>query len=311
MKTGKLNILDVGCRYGVYPDFKKNIKLLNYFGVDCDPEEIIRLKKKYKKQKNIKFNNVFLSNKNKNIKLYVPEHKGYMGSKKINNKSIWFGKIRKEENKIDKTLTIKAHTSSGWLKKNKIKQDIIKLDIEGSEKDFLNGLTDKNFKNTSAILIEMELDKTYHSQATFGDVDKILLKKDFVNVKMEILKEKINIFHNNDLLPNGISSIYVKRKIFYPDQLNEKEQLKFINICYILELNALLFEILQSNTSLIRNNKNNLYNESIKKMVGTHINKLLKDVTIDRKYVRDLYYQIFSSNIPKFNKFNEDDFFNS
>jgi FkbM family methyltransferase len=311
MKTGKLNILDIGCRYGVYPDFKKNTKLLNYFGVDCDLEEIIRLKKKYKKQKNIKFYNAFLSNKNKNIKLYVPEHKGYMGSKKINNKSIWFGKIRKEENKVDKTITIRAHTSSDWLKKNKIKQDIIKLDIEGGEKDFLNGLTDKNFKSTGAILIESELNKTYHAQATFSDVHNILIKKDFVSAKMEIFKEKINIFHKDDLIPDTISSIYVKKNFFFPDQLNEKEQLKFINICYILELNALLFEILKFNKLLLKNNKNNLYNQPIKKMVGIHINTLLKDVTIEKKYVNDLFYQIFSSNIPKLNKFHEDNFFNT
>jgi len=46
-------------------------------------------------------------------------------------------------------------------------------------------------------------------------------------------------------------------------------------------------------------------------MVGIHINTLLKDVTIEKKYVNDLFYQIFSSNIPKLNKFHEDNFFNT
>jgi len=78
-----------------------------------------------------------------------------------------------------------------------------------------------------------------------------------------------------------------------------------------LELNALLFEILKFNKLLLKNNKNNLYNQPIKKMVGIHINTLLKDVTIEKKYVNDLFYQIFSSNIPKLNKFNEDNFYNT
>lgn len=43
-----INVLDIGCRYGIYPSFKSNINTLNYIGVDADIEEIKRLKKNIK-----------------------------------------------------------------------------------------------------------------------------------------------------------------------------------------------------------------------------------------------------------------------
>ena len=45
-----INILDIGCRYGVYPLFKDIFENFNYLGVDADKTEILRLKKKYNKK---------------------------------------------------------------------------------------------------------------------------------------------------------------------------------------------------------------------------------------------------------------------
>jgi 16S rRNA G1207 methylase RsmC len=59
MKEKLSTILDVGCRYGVFDLFKKNISLLDLHMADVDKDEINRLKKKYKKFKNIKFYNYF------------------------------------------------------------------------------------------------------------------------------------------------------------------------------------------------------------------------------------------------------------
>ena len=45
-------------------------------------------------------------------------------------------------------------------------------------------------------------------------------------------------------------------------------------------------------------------------MVGTHINELQKDITMNKKYLYNLYKKAFSSDLPRLNKFNEDNFFN-
>ena len=94
------SILDIGCRYGIFPLFKHCYKEFAYLGVDADYDEIKRLKKKYKKFKNIKFFNTFLSNENKTVNFNIHAHHGYSTTKKINSDSIWFGKIRNKEKKI-------------------------------------------------------------------------------------------------------------------------------------------------------------------------------------------------------------------
>ena len=67
--------------------------------------------------------------------------------------------IRKDENKIKKKIEIKGTKSSNFIKKyidndNKI---IIKIDIEGSELDFLKGLEQYNFDQIDAFVVEAHL----------------------------------------------------------------------------------------------------------------------------------------------------------
>lgn len=310
MKNKFLNVLDVGCRYGVFPIFKKNIKLLNYRGVDCDNLEIKRLKNKYSNEKHVKLYCAFLANESKKIDLFIPEHRGYVGSNKINKNSIWFSKLRKNEIKKVKIKKIKTQKSSDFIKINKISPDIIKLDIEGGELSFLQGLNDKDFLNTTAILTELENHPTYINQSVHSDVHNFLLSKGFLAVKMNILEEKLNIFHKNDFYPEGISSIYLKKNFLNPKYLNDLDKINLLNVCYILNLYGIFFDIFSKDPSIFKRNKSNIYNQHIKKMVGTHINELQKDITMNKKYLYNLYKKAFSSDLPRLNKFNEDNFFN-
>ena len=68
------NVLDIGCRYGIYPLFKSNINTLNYIGVDADIEEIKRLKK-YKNFKNIIYYNHFLLDKRAEVNFNLSKHR--------------------------------------------------------------------------------------------------------------------------------------------------------------------------------------------------------------------------------------------
>jgi 16S rRNA G1207 methylase RsmC len=54
-----LTILDVGCRYGVFDLFKKNVSLLDCHMVDVDKDEINRLKKNIKNLKILNFIIIF------------------------------------------------------------------------------------------------------------------------------------------------------------------------------------------------------------------------------------------------------------
>ena len=111
-----ISIVDVGCRYGVFPMFEHCYEKFEYFGIDADPKEVQRLKKKYIKKK-INFSNAFLGSENKKVSLNISEHKGYISSKTMNSNSLWFSFARKSENKIKKRITINSIKSGDWLEK--------------------------------------------------------------------------------------------------------------------------------------------------------------------------------------------------
>ena len=65
------------------------------------------------------FYNAFLGEKNGFVNLFISEHKGYISSKTINEDSIWFGKVRKDEKKIIRKIKQYSYNSSYWIKKTK------------------------------------------------------------------------------------------------------------------------------------------------------------------------------------------------
>ena len=83
-------ILDIGCRYGIYDQFKKFKNDCVFFMVDADEKEIKRLKKKYKNFKNFKFFSDCLGEKNSIIKFKIFNHKGYNSIIAPNKNTLWF-----------------------------------------------------------------------------------------------------------------------------------------------------------------------------------------------------------------------------
>ena len=124
-----ISIVDVGCRYGVFPMFEHCYEKFEYFGIDADSDEIIRLKKKYTKKK-IKFKNVFLGSKNSNVDLFISKHKGYISAKSMNTNSLWFSIARKGENKIEQKISTKSVKSGDWIEKNINHNFILKLECK-------------------------------------------------------------------------------------------------------------------------------------------------------------------------------------
>ena len=58
--------------------------------VDADEVEIARLKKKYKKYKNLKFFSDCLGENDANIKFKIFNHKGYNSTKSTYKNTLWF-----------------------------------------------------------------------------------------------------------------------------------------------------------------------------------------------------------------------------
>ena len=305
MRGKLLTILDVGCRYGVFDLFKNNISLFNFHMVDVDKKEINRLKKKYKKYTNIKFYNYFLTNNDSLTNINFALHKGYISSKKINPNSIWFSLIRKNEKQISKVLKIKAIKSEDFIIKLNKDISVIKLDIEGSELDFLLGLENK-INDIRAFVLESHFDNPYINGSGFDSTHRYLLDKGFFLASMKLNKNKINIFHNKeDSLPLSANTIYLKNN-FLKDVSFEN-----IKICYSLNLPGIMFDIIKKNYKIIIMNKNDIFFNPIKKYIGLLLKNKQNEPYFSYNEANNIFFKIFKEKLPALSDFYSNDFFNS
>jgi FkbM family methyltransferase len=303
-----IKILDIGCRYGIFPTFKESYKFFEYIGVDADASEILRLRKKYHNEKNTKFFSEFLGSENKKINFKIHKHKGYSTSNRVNKESLWFGKIRKNEKSIIRTKKIDSIKSSEWINKNVPGKLIIKLDIEGGELDFLKGLTRKNFNNIQAIVAETHFESPFLSSSNFGSIFTFLTKKGYWLTHMDVNHEKLSIYSDkSDQIPHSATSTFLK-KTYSPIKHNLKEIEIKCEVLYALKLNSLLIEFLKyCGYKRIKNVK---ILDKIKFVCGHKFNLLKKEPFSSYNLCNKDFKKIFNENLPNNSDFYENNFYN-
>ena len=303
-----ITILDIGCRYGIFPKFRNNYQLIKYIGVDADKSEINRLKKKYKNQPNLKFKFAFLGNKNKKILFNFYSHKGYSSSKKINKNSLWFGQIRPNEYKIKKKEQIKCFKSGNWISKNIKGKIILKLDIEGGELDFLKGLDLVNFRNIEAIIAETHFDRPFLTNSNFSTISNFLIKRGYWISTMDLENEKLSKYSIvNDYIPTSSTTVFMKRK-YQPKffDINDAE-----NICvtfYLLGMYALLIDYCKL-IGFKKLKKIKIF-DRLKFVIGHRFNYLKKDPLFEYEDLNKEFMKMFNENLPSMSNFNESLFYN-
>ena len=93
-------------------------------------------------------------------------------------------------------ITLKNYCSN----KKILSIDVLKIDTEGSEYDVLIGLG-KNIKNVKCILFEHHYDKSLIKNYKFSDINKILIKNNFIlklKLKMKFRKVFEYIYEKNN-----------------------------------------------------------------------------------------------------------------
>jgi len=302
-KNNFVNFIDIGCRYGTYPYVKKHISKINYYGVDADDKEINRLKKKYKYFNNIKYYSGVLGELSKDNYLNIYEHKGYISTKKPNNKSIWFSKLNKNKTKIQLRKKVSIIKSEIFFKKNKIPfDDILKLDVEGQELEIIKGLHD-NIKKFKAVIFEGHFDEIYKNASNFSIVNLELSKNFFIS-HIDLIKKNLSGFYTGSkTLPISSDVVVLNKNFFNLKLINSK----YIDVLYVLNSFDLILFFLEKKPQLI--NKCSFKNEIIKKITEILIEKS-KETGVNKNKVKNFYKKIFKKDLPLLNKYYESNFFN-
>lgn len=306
----KPKILDIGCRYGIYDQFKNFKNDCTFFMVDADIDEIKRLKKKYKKFKNLKFFSDCLGEINTTVKFKIFNHRGYNSTKISDKNTLWFK--QKNEKKIIqiKEKKIKQIKSIEFIKREKFIPDIIKVDIEGSELNFLKGLENK-INKIKFFILETTFENNFKSDTNFGSVHNYMLENQFTLIK--IVNEKsvnLNIFSNsNDQIPGVVDAFYMNRSCLNP--LTSLDFNLISNLLLILDHDQLLFEILLKFKNKFKISKKNIFYNNLKKKIAIKLIQKTKEPFYDYVKANKLFNVLFSTKLPLLSDFNESNFYNS
>ena len=298
-----VNFIDIGCRYGTHKYTKKHISKIKYYGVDADDKEINRLKKKYKSFKNIKLYFGILGELSKDSFLNIYKHKGYISTKEINKKSIWFDIVRKNEKKLISKKKVSIIQSDLFFKKHKIPfDDILKIDTEGQELEIIRGLKD-NIKKFKAVIFEGDFDESYKNASSFSSINLELSKNFFVG-RINLHKTNLSEFNSESgTLPLSSDTIVLSKNFFNLKLINSK----YIDVLYVLNLFDLLLFLLEKKPQLINNS---CFKKEIHIKISQILNEKLKKIGTNKSKVKNFYKKLFKKDLLSLNKYYESNFFN-
>lgn len=305
-KKDAVNILDIGCR-GDLPKEWKNIEK-NFYGIDFNENEIIRLKEKYKKNNDLRFYfNKIIKRDNFNFE-----------SKRTLFNIMPFGKTSSEE--IRHVLGVSNHYSSTenyeeftidnfikkFIKKNK-SINFLKIDIDSNDGEVLSGAIDLlNSKSLFGVKIECSFSKI-NTGRDFSDICNYLNKFGFVLHKILKSPHVSSKLHDYFLLNrpaqnfegSEISGDLIFFKTLdqnYIKSLSKEEIIIFCKILEIFKLNSLAIEVLSKT------------NEIFEKSEKVAIQDLLTHSTSLKIYGKKYSYEEFMNKTNENSKilFNKD-----
>lgn len=172
----ELEILDVGCRYGLHPSFNAFKECAIFHMFDVDKGEIERLQGKYRGAENIHFYPVGLYSEAKSMSFKHRAHKGlgslaevngdYIRDKRFMNDS--FEEVASSEVALERMDSLFAGKQIHFMK----------LDAEGSELEILRG-GEETLKHALGVRIETNFAPLYEGCPFFGDIHAHMIERGF------------------------------------------------------------------------------------------------------------------------------------
>lgn len=234
-------ILDIGARYGIHPKWKYFTGEKLFFLVEPDKKEFLRLKKKYKNNKNIKIYSDGISFSNQKIYLNVYENPAMSSTLKRSNLSPLFWREKKNQLIVKKKIKINCLSLDSFLLKNKMIVDFLKIDVEGLEPSILAN-SKLIFKSLIGLRSEVCFNDLFNIKGkphgTFNEIHEIMVKNKFVLLNLDY-DGKGDFYHKN-ISPYGkygvlqnTDAVWIKDPKLIIKYANEIYTLKFISFLLI------------------------------------------------------------------------------
>jgi len=180
---------DIGCHKGESIDiFQKHFKINKIFAFDINKNVLKSIDKS--KYLNTSFFNFGVAEKSYITKVKFNKLSPINSLNKFDNKSSYTNlkniiiKLLNFPNKLheDKFCEVKIISMDEFCQKNAISEiDIVKIDIEGGEYNALKGFQN-NIRKAKIIIFEHHYDNSLIKNYNFSDINKLLLKNNFVKV---------------------------------------------------------------------------------------------------------------------------------
>lgn len=178
-------ILEIGASNGSdSEEFLRTFSNGKIFLFEPDPRNIKVLKEKFRNKKNIKIEEIAISNKKGKIKFYLSSIDGHPD--KAFSSSIKKPKEHLKyfpDTKFKKEIKVKTDTLDNWTEKNKIDLiDFIWADVQGAEKEMiLGGLKTLNNK-TKFFYTEYSNKKLYEGEISLDEMKKLLTNFEVIKI---------------------------------------------------------------------------------------------------------------------------------
>ena len=227
LKNAKITFVDIGAAIQIIPRWKKiDRKNLNYILFEPNKSEVKLLQLNKIHYDNYRIYVSALGAKKKNLQLNVTKGSYQSSVLKPN-----FNFINQFPNSDRFTITKKIKIKTRLLDSFKIKNaDFIKIDAQGYNYEVLKG-SSKTLDSTLGLEIEVEFVDMYSKQKLFGDIDKILTKKNFLFIDfLSLQKWKRNERDGGQCVFGNV--LYLK-KFEYISDLKRAKVLKYISICLL------------------------------------------------------------------------------
>ena len=180
-------IIDIGANCGLFsiPSSLNGYEVYAFEPVRMNIK-LLELGREENKCNNFNIVNMGVSNKTKKETIYIP----YCSDNTSFNKDVAISNMSFSKNYIEEIVD--CTTFDDWIKKNKnLNIGFIKIDVQGFEKEVLEGMTEF-LKNCNDVYIYLEWDKklTESNGNSLGDMETILIKNNF-EVKETLENDKL------------------------------------------------------------------------------------------------------------------------